>query len=102
MDEIRYNQAGCPEHMPYDQFLYVASQQRASKDRLDELCHFSKVEERGRIPMQLHRKEHWFKNNEDSLQNDIKVHRMCVKEQTKRVQEINKIGLRNIGTCDAK
>ena len=90
IEEIRYNQAGYAEHMPYDQFLLVASQQKASKDRLDGLCHLRKVEECGRIPVRLHRNENWFRNNEDSLQNDTKLHRMRVGEQTKRVQEIKK------------
>ena len=85
MNEIRYNQAVCAKHMSYDQFLHVASQQKAGKDRLDGVCHLVKVKEHGRIPMRLHRNEHWFKNNEDSLQNDNKLYRMCVEEQTKRV-----------------
>ena len=67
MDDIRYNQAGCAEHMPYNQFLLVASQEKASKYRLDGLCHLRKVKECGRIPMRLHRNEIWFKNNEDFL-----------------------------------
>ena len=102
IEENRNNQAGCAEHMPYDQFLSVASQQKASKDRLDGLCHLRKVKERGTIPIILHRNENWFKNNEDSLQIYTKLHRMRVEEQTKRVQEMNKIGPRNIGTFDAK
>ena len=88
--------------MPYDQFLITASQQKASKDRLDGLCHLRKAGERGRIPVRLHRNEHWFKNNEDSLQHNTKLHRMRVEEQAKRVQEMNEIGPRNVGTFDAK
>ena len=51
MDEIRYNQAGCAEHVPCGQFLHVASQQEAREDRLDRLCHLREVKERGKIPM---------------------------------------------------
>ena len=61
-----------------------------------------KVKEIGRIPIRVHRKKNWIKNNEDSLQNDTKLHKMRVVEQTKRVQEMNKIGPWNVGTCDAK
>ena len=102
IEEIRYNQAGCAEHIPYDQFLLVASQQKASKDRLDELCHLRKVKGRGRIPMRRYRNENWFNNKEDSFQNDTKLHRMCAEEQTKRVHEMNELGPRNVGTLDAK
>ena len=52
--------------------------------------------------MRLHRKENWFKNGENSLQNDTKLHRMHVEEQTKRVQEMNKIGPKNVGKFGAK
>ena len=67
MDELRYNQTGCAEHMPFDQLLLVASQQKANKDRLDGQCHLRKVKECARIPIQLHRNKNWFKDNEDSL-----------------------------------
>ena len=102
MDETGYNKAGCAEHMSYDHFLLVGSQQKANKDRLDGLCHLRKVEERGRIPVRFHKNENLFKNNEDSLRNDTKLHRMRVEEQMKRVQEMNNIGPRNVGTFDAK
>ena len=39
-------------------------------------------------------------NNEDSLQNDTKTHRMRVVEQSKWVQGMNKVGPRNVGTVD--
>ena len=66
--------------MPYDQFLHVASWQKAGKDRLDGVCHLRKVEERGKIPMRVHRNEYWFKNNEDSLGKYTRLYRICVKE----------------------
>ena len=56
-----------------------------------------KIKERGRKP----RNEDRFMNNEDSLQNDTELHRMLVVEQSKRVQEMNKLGPRNVGTFDA-
>ena len=61
MDEVRYNQAGCAEHISYDTFLLVASQQKDSKDRLDGLCYLRKVKERGRIPVRLYRNKNWVK-----------------------------------------
>ena len=102
MDEIRYNMAGCAEYMPYDQFLRVASQQKTGMDRLDGVGYLREVKERERIPTRVHRKKNWLKNNGDSLRNDTKLHRMRVEEQTKRVQEMNEIGPRNVGTCDVK
>jgi hypothetical protein len=83
MDEIRYNMAGCAEHMPYDQFLRVASQQKTGMDRLDGVCYLREVKERGRIPTRVHRKENWLKNNEDSLRNDTKLHRCVSKNRPK-------------------
>ena len=49
MEEFKYNQDGFAEHLPYDEFLRVASQQKASKDRLDGLCRLRKTEEPRRI-----------------------------------------------------
>ena len=80
----------------------MASQQKASKDRLDGLCRLRKTKEHGRTPLRLHRNENWFMKNEDSLQNDTKLQGMRLEEQTKRAQEMNKVGPRNVDTFDAK
>ena len=66
-------------------------------DRLDKVCHLRKIEERGRKPINKDR----FMNNEDSLQNDTKIHRMHVVEQSKWVQEMNGVGPRNVSNVDA-
>ena len=77
--------------MSYDQFLHATSQQKGGMDRRDGVCYLRMVEERGRSPMQVHGKKKWFKNNEDSMQNNTELHKMRVKEQTKMVQEMNKM-----------
>ena len=83
--------------MPYEEFLHLASQKKAGMDRLDGVCHLRKIKERGRKP----RNEDRFMNNEDSLRNNTKTHRMRDVEQSKWVQEINEVGPGNAGTVDA-
>ena len=53
-------------------------------DRLDGVSNVRKINER-----------------ENSWQNDTKLHRMRAVDQSKRVQEMDEIGSRNVGTCDA-
>ena len=81
MQELEYNKAGLARHKSCEEFLHLASEKKAGMDRLDEVCHLRK--------------------NEDSLQNDTELHRMCVAEQTKWVQDMNEVGPKNVGTISA-
>ena len=60
------------------------SEKKAGMDRLDRVSNVRKIDGR-----------------ENSWRNDTELHRMRVVEQSKRVQEMDEIGPRNVGTCDA-